>query len=445
MGKKDKSELSNIHGGENELVSIIIPCYNQAQYLVEAAESVICQTYSNIEIIIVNDGSPDNTQEVAEKLQKKYPEKIQILSQENAGLVSARNNGIKEASGKYIVSLDADDKLYKEMINKCVQTSQQHNADIVYTGYQGFGISDRVNMWTAFEETNPLYATPCGALAFIKKRVWEVTGGYKSSMHDGYEDWEFWINAYKHNMKFVHIPEKLYYYRIKEESMYTDAYKRDAYLKAKIVLNHPELYTINIVQNASNLIKKTEDLADFYFYTPQDTVSINKKKLAIIAGLLSPNTKSKETDLILKKSGLRLYALDGIKDSTEIKKILQESPAENVVFYAPMHYHVKNLTTLPYALKNGTIVNATGTLFPYIFKKMRENKKNQLLAYKRLETYQNRIQDKLNNLQHKYDIDTDIAAKKLKALQHKYDIDKESASKKLNPLHHIYYIDTDIS
>ncbi len=73
-----------------DLVSIVIPCYNQAQYLEGSVQSAIKQTYPNIEIIIVNDGSPDNTQEIAEKLQKKYPEKIRIITQENKGVSEAR-------------------------------------------------------------------------------------------------------------------------------------------------------------------------------------------------------------------------------------------------------------------------------------------------------------------------------------------------------------------
>jgi hypothetical protein len=83
--------------------------------------------------------------------------------------------------------------------------------------------------WKPFAETNPLYNTPCSPTTLYKKKVWINTGGYSSIMHDGYEDWEFWINAYKHNMKFTHIPEQLYYYRIKEESRDTAAIEKDSY------------------------------------------------------------------------------------------------------------------------------------------------------------------------------------------------------------------------
>ena len=86
-----------------ELVSIIVPCYNQVHYLEESVQSCIDQTYPNIEIIIINDGSTDNTEEIALLLQKKYPKKIQVILQKNTGLSEARNNAIKQSTGTYIL------------------------------------------------------------------------------------------------------------------------------------------------------------------------------------------------------------------------------------------------------------------------------------------------------------------------------------------------------
>ena len=112
---------------KNDLVSIIIPCYNQAQYLEEAVNSAIKQTYPNIEIIIVNDGSTDNTQEIALSLQKKHPEIIKVITQVNKGLSEARNTGIRESLGEYILPLDADDILDLKMISKCMNIIIQDN------------------------------------------------------------------------------------------------------------------------------------------------------------------------------------------------------------------------------------------------------------------------------------------------------------------------------
>ena len=83
-------------------VSIIIPCYKQAHFLAEAIESALAQDYDNFEVIVVNDGSPDNTSEVA----KRYP--VSLIEQENKGLSAARNAGIKASTGSWILPLDAD-------------------------------------------------------------------------------------------------------------------------------------------------------------------------------------------------------------------------------------------------------------------------------------------------------------------------------------------------
>ena len=95
------------------LISVIVPCYNQAQYLDECLQSVLDQTYTDWECIIVNDGSPDHTEEIAKKWVEKDTRFI-YLFKENGGLSSARNAGIEIAKGEWIQFLDCDDILKKE-------------------------------------------------------------------------------------------------------------------------------------------------------------------------------------------------------------------------------------------------------------------------------------------------------------------------------------------
>jgi len=429
--------------GKNNLVSIIIPCYNQAEYLKESVQSAVDQTYPNIEIIIVNDGSPDNTQEVALELQKKYPEKIQIISQENGGLFAARNSGIEKSSGKYIIPLDADDKLDNAMVQKCINTMNEHNADIVYSGYQGFGISNRVNMWKPFEQTTPLYNTPCSALALIKKKVWETNNGYKQNMHDGYEDWEFWINAYKHNFRFKHIDEKLYFYRIKDESMYLDAYKRDMYLRAKIVMNHPELYTTHRTSQAVKTIKEAEKLADLYFYFTQNTTINTDQFNSVLNNYLNNNSLNKIQVITFLDMNIGLCTLDLFEDIHSLDDLSKELGTDLIFFYSPLRYEVPKLQNSEYAWdKNKGMVNTEGTLFPFVPKSVKDDPQMQLIAHQRLEQYQEYIKIKLDNLQYKYNIDTENSQKELDSLQHKYNIDINLAKKKLDSLQHKYNIDT---
>jgi glycosyltransferase involved in cell wall biosynthesis len=92
------------------LVSVIIPCYNQAHYVPEAIKSVLAQSYQNIEIVVVDDGSTDNTREIAERMEVKY------IYQKNGGLSAARNTGIDKSTGEFLVFLDSDDWLLADAI-----------------------------------------------------------------------------------------------------------------------------------------------------------------------------------------------------------------------------------------------------------------------------------------------------------------------------------------
>src|SRR3712207_1908731 len=98
------------------LVSVVIPCYNQAHFLGEAIESVLAQSYPNVEIIVVDDGSTDATSEVA----RSYP-KVRLVRQENQGLSGARNAGLARSEGEYVVFLDADDRLLPEALETGVE------------------------------------------------------------------------------------------------------------------------------------------------------------------------------------------------------------------------------------------------------------------------------------------------------------------------------------
>jgi glycosyltransferase involved in cell wall biosynthesis len=174
----------------NKKVSVIIPCYKYAHYLKECVESVRGQTYPVHEIIVVNDGSPDNTEEVCQQLQ------VKCVNKSNGGLSSARNAGIKEATGDYIMCLDADDKLIPGAIEEHVKLIEDEMT-IAQCALMEFGerhIAMVPNPRTSLGrvmQSNTIY---CNAM--FSKKAWELSGGYDESetMRLGYEDWEFWIN-----------------------------------------------------------------------------------------------------------------------------------------------------------------------------------------------------------------------------------------------------------
>ncbi|PYI51683.1 MAG: hypothetical protein DMC62_07885 [Verrucomicrobia bacterium] len=111
----------NVPMPESGLASVIIPCYNQAHFLHEAIESASAQTYSHREILVVDDGSTDNTAKVT----ASYPG-VRYVRQENLGVASARNTGFKQSRGEYLVFLDADDRLLPEALRVGVDCLRQH-------------------------------------------------------------------------------------------------------------------------------------------------------------------------------------------------------------------------------------------------------------------------------------------------------------------------------
>jgi glycosyltransferase involved in cell wall biosynthesis len=130
------------------LVSIIVPCHYQAQYLDEALQSILNQTYTNWECIIVDDGSPDNTEDIAKKWMEK-DNRFKYVFQKNKGVSSARNLGIDRAFGKYIQFLDGDDILEKEKISYQIRILQKNiDIDVIYGSSRYFFNGDQKNLYS---------------------------------------------------------------------------------------------------------------------------------------------------------------------------------------------------------------------------------------------------------------------------------------------------------
>ena len=224
------------------LVSIIVPCYNQAQYLAETLDSVLAQTYSNWECIIVNDGSPDNTEEIAKAYCVK-DKKFIYISQDNAGVSMARNNGISISHGEYILPLDGDDLIAPTYLEKAISIFIKNpNTKLVYCEARKFGASMGILELNEYHYDQFIYYNCLFSSCLFRKADFLMTNGYNPNMKEGCEDWDFYLSLLHKDDLVYQIPEVLFYYRIHKKSRNTGACNRMDIILRKIALNHPDIY-----------------------------------------------------------------------------------------------------------------------------------------------------------------------------------------------------------
>lgn len=197
------------------LVSVIIPSFNSSKYLEEAINSVIQQTYLNWELLIVDDGSTDEIDEVVAPFLVS-DKRINYVKKDNGGLGSARNYGIKNSNGTYILPLDADDKFDATYIEKAVhEFSKNPKLKIVYCEAEFFGTKKGQWKQLHYNYNQLLLSNMIFAAAMYKKEDYDSIGGYDESI--AYEDWDFWLRLLKNGGEVYRIPEVLFYYRQHEK------------------------------------------------------------------------------------------------------------------------------------------------------------------------------------------------------------------------------------
>ena len=204
-------------------LSIIVPVYGVEKYIDKCLNSLVKQSLKEIEIIVVNDGTKDNSQKIIDKYVKKYPDKIKSYIKENGGQGSARNYGLKKATGEYIGYVDSDDFVEKDMYKKLYNKAKENNYDIVVCGnynvsedYQNKNIDAFINN----------YNTDLENIFFGKMAVWNkiykrdilIKNKLEFKEKVWYEDLAFTLKAIMNSNTFAFIDEPLYDYLIREGS-----------------------------------------------------------------------------------------------------------------------------------------------------------------------------------------------------------------------------------
>ena len=225
-------------------VSIIIPCYNHGKYIKEAVMSAVNQTYSDIEIICINDGSIDNTAEIIQKLTDKYNNITFLDNKENKGVIYSRNFAIKNCDSEYILPLDADDTIEPTYIEKAVKILDKNtNIGIVYCSAKFFGTINKTWDLPKFDKDKMLYANMIFATAMFRKSDYLKAGGYNSNMQNGCEDWDLWLSFLELGIEVYKINEVLFNYRQYKEESRTNICTKNIYEVIKqIIKNHFDLY-----------------------------------------------------------------------------------------------------------------------------------------------------------------------------------------------------------
>lgn len=235
----------------HDLVSIVIPTYNRAPLIGDAIDSALNQAYKNTEVIVVDDGSTDNTKEVC----SKYNNKIKYFYKSNGGIASALNFGVEKMQGSWFKWLSSDDILEENAVEELVKFAHEKHARFVYSDYilidgQGKQVGEFIEptydtyldfaakLWQSFIGN--------GSSSLIHRNVFEEVGVFDKSLKSA-EDYDFWLRAcILHRIMLYRCPKVLLRYRVHSKQLTaevkTEALKIDMRIRERIKHQYIELY-----------------------------------------------------------------------------------------------------------------------------------------------------------------------------------------------------------
>lgn len=237
-------------------VSVIVPCYNQGEYVKETLRSVQVQTFQDLECIVINDGSTDNSSKLIQEF-CAVDNRFKYLEKKNEGVSIARNCGILHSEGDYILPLDADDLIDPEYIEECIKILDSHpEYKIVYSRMDMFGTHTGECKLPEYTLENLLCSNCIQSAAMFRRKDFEKTKGYNPNMKEGLEDWDFWISFLGDGGRVYKIDKILFHYRQKENSRNRDFNKNKEIrrkLRRQMWLNNRKVFANSFMDPLSTI------------------------------------------------------------------------------------------------------------------------------------------------------------------------------------------------
>lgn len=335
----------------NQLVSVIIPAYNQAKYLKSAITSVLSQTYTFWECIVVDDGSTDNTYEQVHLF--KHP-KIKYLYQNNAGLSAARNTGMQASRGEYISFLDSDDCFAPQKLELLVEIMNNRPELALVAGNaalideNGNTINRKFESWIPEKQHELLFGNPLHVGSVMLRREWYLKIGLFDTNLRSYEDWDYWLRIAKSGGKMQSIKPIVSYYRFHTDQMTRNATQMTeaSFSVLKKVFDDPNLLP-------EWQIYKNQAFSQSYLRATANAFLVEDFKNAKVylseACRLNPNLLENNGELFLRKiSGWS--ELPKVKSPFNFVRLILENLPKEISGVLPKH-HTKILSK--FAIEKG--------------------------------------------------------------------------------------------
>ena len=274
------------------LISVIMPCYNAAAYLQEAVASVFKQSVKDIELIVIDDGSTDQSLQLLSALQSQHPQ-LTVLQQSNTGPYPARNRGLEAARGQYIAFLDADDYWADDCLEKLYTELRSSGADLSYCGWQNImeaGDNSPPYVPPAYEKEDmfqhflkgcpwPIHA------ALVKRTLIEQAGGFSTRCFSSM-DYDFWLRLAAISQRIIRVPEVLAFYRWHDQGQISATKWRQVLdarsVRQEFIATNPSLVAHLSVDTLSGLINEPLTRQAYDAFWKRDLVSAQKLFRAIL-------------------------------------------------------------------------------------------------------------------------------------------------------------------